>query len=1232
MFSGDRQPRDQRDSFMAELCEIVFDNSGLNSDNSLEFMKPGDSPADYTDDWGSRNIMFSPGDNNVLETILGISAIDDGYSYSQGNTPEYKGYAVDKENNKVYYFIKDTTNGENCLVEFNPINETGFDQIIWEDTALELGDRFLKPEETPVIDGWIYYNAGSYGLKKINIEFARNYTDYSYWSSGGDYELNDEVRVRDGRIYKCIQAVDPSNTDPRSDATNWEVVSGTYTYPCDSSGDLEAISLSRMNVPPVNPVTFAYDSDTAKDINNLRRKLFQFTYRFKYRNHGYSRTAPISKITLPLDDESKDGEVDNAITTNNHLDLAFQAGDLGIVEWVELFVREGNAGTWYYVKRFEDGEETYAFYNDLALEAVDDAVADTIADALPKESDAEVYISENRMLLAGNTEGFDNVDLTVTMTADTDEISLVSQGATRSDPGVNPYAITETTDDGGWFYGKFDVAALVSGISTGDYIEVYLSVEGSPSYIYSFGFILSAAGAATADGFRDQCISQINTNCDADIIAGYSAVTGLTIDDSDFWVRCTFSGASDWDDACKIEVYAGGSSVPNKWPGFKSGAHHPFAIGYYDEEFRPFGLMTSSTTTPYVPTMPEEGNVTTTSHRAVVDWTIGHTPPTEAHYWQWFYAGNSDISNFWQYILPATSAVGGVDFSAGTYSNFGSGTAYTAFDISPLIDVTNTYAKSQLSYEFVAGDRLRVITSAGSGGSLGNLVGTPVDLEIIAFDSTNNYIVVAYDASDWGAGNSSLIEIYRPTGGRSEETLYYSIGAVYDIYTSGSDRFHRGQTVDQSDGVSAEGTLVDGDAYYGGRAFSVAVAGGSVGTFYPIEAPSYSDFYASDDYSYGKVNLESDKGEVTLTDIRWSNPYFQDTNINGLSTYDAYDYISIPEKYGDIRALRQLGDVLKVYTDDKAVSVWIGKTEYFDASGESQGVMKSESVLGSIRPQIADLGTTHRESICQTDNYIYGYDFLKGVAWRDGTNGQFPISGSTKSRGEEYKMFKWFRDKAGQLRSTYASDEVHVDYDDYYEVVFYYFKTNTPGNTEVVAFHEPSNRWVSFVDHKAAASPTAAQIPDGYMRYDGRFYSFLDGVLYKHNDTSAEVATFYGTKHDVLVDFVMNDRANLVKLLNSIILHTDGEWTVDDLEIPASLNYPNGMVSKIPSTEWEKREGKYQSHFLRNMKTRSGSATALDLRQGEELRGNVVYIRLKNTQVSRKRIFKVDIYYDISNV
>jgi len=1216
----------------SKIHKIPFKGFGLNSDDSEEYFPLGDSKE-------RRNVIPASDDGGRLEHSLGNSKIDSEYTpYYTITESKVLGYATDHENDKIYYFLQGKTAGANLnsIIEFDPLGDddaTAYIQVLWEQSALEFEeDRIIKGAE--VIDGWIYYNGYSYGLKKVNITFGKNFTDYDAWVSEDTYVIGNIVRVRDGRTYIAITNHDSETGDPRNDDTNWSEHT-LYTYPCDSSGNLEALSLNRMHVPPVSPITFAYGSDTAKEINNLRGKLFQFTYRYKYREHGYSRTANVSTITLPEDDESIEGEIVNDITANNYLDLAFQSGDLGVIEWVELFIREGNFGTWFYVKRFEEGESTYTFYNDIALEAMDDNEVNTMADSLPRESNAERYISENVMLSAGNTEGFNNIELDVTMTAGFEESVLTGAGALRGS-----FTITESVVDEGLggerLYGKFNVDALPGGTAAGDYVEIYAQ-SANPSYTVSTSFVADAAAVASAAAFSSRCITEIINAAAPDMEADANDHGFVNFDNGDFSVSVVDEGDTSWG-ANYIKISAPATGEVKKWSGFKTGAIHKFGIQYYDEEMRPFAVMTSDDTEIYIPTIPEGNGVGSDlddeyKWRSYVDWVIGHTPPTGAAYWQWAYAGNSNISNFWTYVLDKDL---GVEDTDDTYGVAAAGTAYTCFDIGPLIDVSGTFPLSQVSYTWEAGDRVRVITLPSTvNDTYGDLVafGNISDIEIVTYDDATNRLVLPYDTTTnkYFAGGSSLIEIYRPKA-TTEETIYYVCGPVYETYTDGGVLYHKGSTQNQDVGNDAEGTLVRGDVYFIARAFSQELAGAggsSPASVYLVETPSYSDFYTSNSYNYGKINVESDLGETYLNDIRWTNTFVQDTYINGLCTYDALDYISLPNRNGQIQAIEQIGDMLRVYQEDRTTAVWIGKTEYIDTTGQST-VSKTDSVLGSTRELSREFGTLNPESIVKIDNYVYGYDIQNGVFWRDSVNGLFPISGRETETGQDYKMEHYFRNISKTLLESGVSDvNMLTEWDGEYKLLYVTFKdANTPANNETLAFHEPSNRWYSFYDIWVDAETDL--FIDCYARYKNYFYSFLEGELYKMNDPDADRATFFTVKYDVIVDVVFNPDPSLSKTLEAIGLHTAGNWTVSEVNIEADTSNTNGMYSEISSTYFNDIEGVQRAPFLRNMKTRSAVNDNWDLHNGDRLRGRTAQIVLKNTSTSEVKLVLVEIIYEDS--
>jgi hypothetical protein len=139
--------------------------------------------------------------------------------------------------------------------------------------------------------------------------------------------------------------------------------------------------------------------------------------------------------------------------------------------------------------------------------------------------------------------------------------------------------------------------------------------------------------------------------------------------------------------------------------------------------------------------------------------------------------------------------------------------------------------------------------------------------------------------------------------------------------------------------------------------------------------------------------------------------------------------------------------------------------------------------------------------------------------------------------------------------------------------------------------------------------------------------SFMGGDVWVQNQPETIVgrATFFNEKKDFIVGIVANEQPNIIKILDSIGISTDGEWSIESITIPKTLNHPNGMYSKLPKSFFKKREGVLKAEFLRNMKTTSATESPLQLLSGEPLRGECAYLVLKNTSTSQVRLYKISI-------
>jgi len=140
------------------------------------------------------------------------------------------------------------------------------------------------------------------------------------------------------------------------------------------------------------------------------------------------------------------------------------------------------------------------------------------------------------------------------------------------------------------------------------------------------------------------------------------------------------------------------------------------------------------------------------------------------------------------------------------------------------------------------------------------------------------------------------------------------------------------------------------------------------------------------------------------------------------------------------------------------------------------------------------------------------------------------------------------------------------------------------------------------------------------------FVSFMGGDIWLHNSNDVPRASLFGEQKEVKVAVVANQEPNLVRILDSIGLHTDGTWSVESVIIPKTLNTPNGQYSIIPKERFKKREGIYQAEFLRNGKTTSATISPIEYIKGESLRGNSAVITLKNNDTQEVRLYKVDLY------
>jgi hypothetical protein len=170
----------------------------------------------------------------------------------------------------------------------------------------------------------------------------------------------------------------------------------------------------------------------------------------------------------------------------------------------------------------------------------------------------------------------------------------------------------------------------------------------------------------------------------------------------------------------------------------------------------------------------------------------------------------------------------------------------------------------------------------------------------------------------------------------------------------------------------------------------------------------------------------------------------------------------------------------------------------------------------------------------------------------------------------------------------------------------------------------------NYVDVGWTPTITRHHIPLGGTSVSN-FTSYVNEDVWIHN-TNTTRNNFWGSQEDSVVRVVGTAHPNVVKEFLAMAIHSNAKWDVTNIQIPATINYPNGMESLIPEGRFEEDEGVLRSDYLCNMKSTSGSATVPDLLNGDNLRGYIIKHDLTSDDTTEVYLFKVDVISNISKM
>ena len=180
--------------------------------------------------------------------------------------------------------------------------------------------------------------------------------------------------------------------------------------------------------PAPTPIKCAYEDDATVTVNNLRKKLFRFKYRFWYPDNEKSTWSSISEIPIPY--LYVDPQTDTDPTKNCRIGCVFQTGDPSVVK-VEIAAQEslGNVFSNFFSVTILDKSELsipdndvylWRFYNNEAYVFLDLDESILQFDRVPDLANTQELLNGNVLVYGGITEGLDPVVPNVTMATDTE--------------------------------------------------------------------------------------------------------------------------------------------------------------------------------------------------------------------------------------------------------------------------------------------------------------------------------------------------------------------------------------------------------------------------------------------------------------------------------------------------------------------------------------------------------------------------------------------------------------------------------------------------------------------------------------------------------------------------------------------------------------------------------------------------------------------------------------------
>lgn len=688
---------------------------------------------DYIDALNITRDAQGVGQDRVVSNVVGNQLVS--YSLPSG-TNKTIGNFEDKVRNRLYYFIWNS-NGYNTIAYYDGI--TGSIVKVMQDLT----------------------DTGNVGILNFDPSYKINHIDIIYRDEG------DLLFWTDG-------------LNPPSKINVTTATSGGY-------GTIIRSFLNVIKEPPEIPPAVVYEDDNTVTVNNLRKKLFKFKYRYVFDDNEKSVWSAPSVVPLPINYTDSAGDSDP--TKNARIAMVVQTGESNVKK-IEIAAAQSLGSTLsdYFLIQVLNKSDlsisdndiyTFRFYNNQAYTYV--AITESVQpfDYVPQKAYTQALPNGNVLCYAAITEGYDLSSITGTISA-----SSIDQQTTQL-----PFLFVGSQSGN-------------SGFGTGN---IHIKVLGAPAIGDVFNII------TTNYTITFTCTVATTTN----VINGLSAAAiadGFTVVSSDS-ENLVISKANE---VLQLLTTTPVTRTPTDSFVWDYNSQYNAGVIYFDAEGRTNSVVTNTGLTIQTPNYSEAASI---QQIPKISLSITSRPPDWAYYYHIVFTKNTTKSNLLYWVSDRTFK----DDDTST-------TQYAYISIENLNTFIKSNPNSPLGYTFVSGDRIRFIKVLS--GTV-NAIYTNKDFEIQAsvVNPTINgteeigqfikiFLPTTDSTFDFGTTDfyNYFIEIYTPAQSVANGLdVYYEIGQRYAIGNPGkTNAFHQGMIQNQTPDLMTPATFsfTQGDDYY----------------------------------------------------------------------------------------------------------------------------------------------------------------------------------------------------------------------------------------------------------------------------------------------------------------------------------------------------------------------------------------------------------------------------------